>query len=302
MSSTKILATKVVQLSASRVASYVGRDCRATMRASMLGVWKSHDPEGWRKAHLVHVDDAATAATTKTPVRRRRAKEEEGEVMEVMEHWWSPGMHPVVDRVLDASLNECPSDTEEVLHLRDVLIGEIRRAKGLSSLQKRKIQAAVQRNAFTSYGRRQQAPALAMASDMLCKRFVPHDGSILRKQLCEGVELVGKPDAVSEDGKTVLELKNRIHCLKDPLSPTDRYQLMAYMHLLDASEEGVLFQVLRLPKCVDVSIHRASRLSIAGEEEDRVWTDTRRRLAEFGAGVLRLSTDDNFASKFVSRL
>jgi len=160
-------------------------------------------------------------------------------------------LHEGVRGVLDRSLGVAGVDASNRVADTYSHFSQEVRALDLDSREERLVDEAVRRNMFTTYGNRFEAPALEHLQAMWGLAAV-EDRRFHKRQAGEvayGGRRVpwfvgGRVDALSPDGQTVIEVKNRVHHLFRAPPLYENVQLQAYMFVLDAPR-GVLVECLR---------------------------------------------------------
>jgi hypothetical protein len=115
----------------------------------------------------------------------------------------------------------------------------------LDAEDRRLVDEAFRRTMYTSYGTRQECVALAKLHHRIPCR---PDDTFYRQWVGEvdGVQVYvgGKIDAISEDGTTVIEIKNRINRLFYKLPMFEIIQVQTYLQLLPHTESARLVECL----------------------------------------------------------
>lgn len=207
-----------------------------------------------------------------------------------------------VREVLDRSLLPDSQASDQVSRAASTSCAAVE-ALGLALDDRALVEGAVRRNMFTGYGIRYEAAVLQHLEDMWGIPAVL-DSSTHRKALgtvkFEGEDtpwhLVGRVDALSPDGQTVIEVKNRVHRLFQCAPLYERVQLQAYLFLLDAPR-GMLVECLRTGEPPEVTSN------VIRLDRDRAFWDKRvaPRLAQFVAFFAELLDSPDLQDEFFRR-
>lgn len=115
----------------------------------------------------------------------------------------------------------------------------------LTATDRRLVDEAFRRTMYTSFGTRQESVALHKLSARIPCR---PDDTFYRMHLghVDGVQIYvgGKIDAISDDGTTVIEIKNRINRLFYKLPMFEIIQVQTYLQLLPDTESARLVECL----------------------------------------------------------
>jgi hypothetical protein len=178
------------------------------------------------------------------------------------------------------------STSTEVAQGYEHISRELARAD-LTATDRRLVDEAFRRTMYTSYGTRQESAALhKLAARIPCHQ----DETFYRMRVGQvhGVQVYvgGKIDAISDDGTTVIEIKNRINRLFHKLPLYEIIQVQTYLQLLPATESA------RLVECL--TRHTGDVLmNVVPIERDQAFWDTRvvPKLLGFVSYVLRIIAD-----------
>lgn len=157
----------------------------------------------------------------------------------------------------------------------------------LTATDRRLVDEAFRRTMYTSFGTRQESVVLnKLAGHIPCRP----DDTFYRMHIGDvhgvSVYIGGKIDAISDDGTTIIEIKNRINRLFHKLPVYEIIQVQTYLQLLPHTESA------RLVECL--TRHTGDVImNIIPIERDQGFWDARivPRLLGFVSYVLRIITD-----------
>ena len=157
----------------------------------------------------------------------------------------------------------------------------------LTATDRRLVDEAFRRTMYTSFGTRQESVALhKLAARLPCRQ----DDTFYRMHIgdVDGVPVYvgGKIDAISDDGTTIIEIKNRINRLFHKLPLYEIIQVQTYLQLLPHTESA------RLVECL--TRHTGDVLmNVIPIERDQTFWDARvvPRLLGFVSYLLRIVSD-----------
>lgn len=118
----------------------------------------------------------------------------------------------------------------------------------LTSEDIRCIKDHMKKNAFTTYGISKERSVLDILQDELNLKLVQDEKVYAKEFQTKGNvvwRLIGKVDATTEDGKMVIEVKNRVRKLFFKMTEYERIQVECYMRLLNGIEKALLVESIR---------------------------------------------------------
>jgi hypothetical protein len=251
-------------------------------------VWQRSYADSWDAA------DQAMLLQTGAPVSTEEMKTER--LMEDI------GVHKVLAERL-------PSVTKESASVSDVraaereLVAEVQRmAPDLPKPVQQRIAQEVQRSVRTSYGTAQEMPTIQVI-ERQDKVQVKENNSRFYKRKVEGVLSPHSMKPVSVGGRvdgfkdgSLVEIKNRVRRLYDPLPLYDVVQFQCYLYVLDLPH-GELIQRIKYSKECDDS----ARSTIQIERDEAFWTEeVVPRICSFVSALDTVSSDQDAAMNYLA--
>lgn len=134
---------------------------------------------------------------------------------------------------------------------------------------------AIRKEMFTSYGTAKERSVLDILVEECHFEFDEHAPDVLYSKSFEtakgvGWKLVGKIDACTKDGVTLIEVKNRMHRLFMKPPDYERIQVECYLRLHGTATQCLLVESLRQDDSRTINI-------IPIERDDMVWEDCCKR-------------------------
>lgn len=199
-----------------------------------------------------------------------------------------------IGSILHRAGETAPADLGEVL----ATAGFFAAKRGWTPAETKKLEDRVRKESFCNHGNVGESRAVGEFAAETGK-VVALDEEYRHKELCvlpdgTSVRIGGRVDGTSDDGKTVIEIKNRVAGLAYKLREYESFQLRAYLWISGAPR-GVLVERLEFADGKAVSC-----------QHKMVWDgDVWRRnvavpLERAAAFVRRLSTDAEFAETFAN--
>lgn len=225
---TTSLHAPYVCIYASQVAMCIGANRHKKIGQALETMWQRVSPSTFQAA-----------------LRRNRMKTAD----EIAEHIIAsnPRVRDLVDRTLDPA--GCDT-SDQVASRYDSVAQELRDVR-LAEDDKKLVDEVLKRNLYTGYGNKQEHHVLAYVRGTL---GIParEDPTFHKQQqgVCQGAwgslpwYVGGKIDAIDEEGKLLIEIKNRVNRLFYRVPFYEQVQVQAYLELLDL-EEGILVECLK---------------------------------------------------------
>ena len=259
---------------ASQVAACIGSNRHRKVSDAMMTMWQRISPTGFRDA-----------------LARNNMKTDEDHVHDLVQN------HPDVRALVDKSLGNTLETSSEVAAWYSGAIQDVQGLCGdMAEADRLLVEAAVRKNVFTAYGTRAEPEMLTHIRDVL---DIPcHADPAFYKERMGDVDGVpwfvgGRVDAVSDDGKLLIEIKNRVNRLFYRAPAYESVQVQTYLHLLNL-EHGVLVECL---KSDDGDI--ATNV-MAVCRDDAFWDrDVRPKLQKFVSFLVRLLRDPMVQDSFL---
>lgn len=215
------MMSKRIIVYASQIAACIGKNRYKNPHEALETTWKRIDPEGYRKAcaRVNFVDSDERLAS----LMRQ-----------------NPGVKHVVD---EAAAAKPGTSTDTVTALNAMAVPE-----ALGEVDAKLVKDALREKMYTGYGTRTEESVFETLQRELVFD-IRKEQSFLMKSLgvYRGIEwcIGGRIDAVSTDGKTVVEIKNRVNRLFEKAPEYENVQVQSYMQLVPTAESGLLVECLR---------------------------------------------------------
>lgn len=258
---------------ASQIAACIGKNRYKLPHEALETVWKRVDPMGFKRALV-----------------RCQRQDPEDRLKELAL------THVDIDKVLKTAAESVPQTAAETIGTLSSVTSEVPVQK-LSKEDAALVQDKVRENLFCGYGTRSEDSVFhTLTNDM---------GFDLRKDTTfhwkmfgqyKGAEwgLGGRIDAISADGTTVIEIKNRVRRLFEHAVEYENVQIQSYMHILDSATKGMLVEVLKT---------ETSKMGLIPVEKDEVlWEETiLPRLTVFCEYLIDLLHDEHAQNEYFSQ-
>ena len=132
---------------------------------------------------------------------------------------------------------------------RDILTSEVP-SEGLTKEDAKIVENEIRRQLFTSYGVAKEQSVIDILKREMGYKIAPQEDATFAHtyETPSGIawKLVGKIDAYTEDGHTVIEVKNRVRRLFMKPPEYERIQIECYLQLVTAAERALLVESLRI--------------------------------------------------------
>lgn len=233
-----------VILYASQIAACIGCNRHKRPAEAMEAMWERMSPETYRDA-----------------LRRTGCTTEADRVQCMIEQ------SKLIKDIVDSSTLTC-TDSQDVAVRYDSVSKVVARLD-LPEEDKKVIDATVKRNLYTNYGTASEHHALLKVRETLGINAHPDD-TFYKMQVgtVDGTALWvgGKIDAITDDRKLVIEIKNRIRRLFYKIPFYEIIQLQTYLQLLDV-HRGAIVECLTLPHDSMINIVPVKR-------DNMLWNET----------------------------
>jgi hypothetical protein len=226
----------MIVINASNLAAFIGKNPYTTRSDAFLMAWKSSNKSSYYNAHKRN--------NIQTPEEERRLVREASKFIQ----------------------DERPEDMLKVnfSNSNNSVFSSMS-----ADIESVKIAEEARRIAYTSHGEAKEQSIIDRVNETVPGvKFVPCDQTFRqdlgRSSLGERIVLQGKIDAISSDGKVVLECKTRVHKLFMEVRPYERLQVLAYLTLVPTAERAYLVEgIFNCGKIPSINV-----LTINGNRED----------------------------------
>lgn len=212
---------------ASQVAMCIGANPHRKLSEAMELMWERASPAGFRAA-----------------LDRNGVKTDEDLAREVI------GASAPVRELVDLTLRAPVGSSDQVARQYDEVARSLA-AVPLADDARKLVDDVLKRNLYTAYGNAHERSVLGYVRDVLGVPCRPDPAFHKRRQgACEGAWgpvpwfVGGKIDGVSEDGRVLIEIKNRVNRLFHRVPFYEQVQVQTYLYLLDL-ERGLLVECLK---------------------------------------------------------
>ena len=273
-SRNKMCDAKFVCVYASQVAMCIGANRHKKLGEAAELMWRRLSPDTY---------DAA--------LRRNGKRTEEEDIAELVQ------TNPAVSQLVEDSFVAC-ANSDDVAKQYDAARGRLQAVSDLDAEARQLVCDTIKKNLYTTYGTLNETVVLSYVKNVLglCCRT---DSTFYKKQMGEidGVPwyVGGKIDALSADGKTVIEIKNRINRLFMRQTPVyERVQVQTYLELLGVPN-GLLIECFTNEQgCVSSNVVHIDR-------DPAMWAqDIMPKLKGFVSFLLNLIRNHSLQDKFLN--
>lgn len=124
----------------------------------------------------------------------------------------------------------------------------------LNASEKKIIAKELKTRISTQYGITHEKPVLEILKKEFGYDVVPGDGRYYKLDTGNNVIIGGKIDAITEDGKLVIEIKNRMNRLFMQPTTYETIQVQCYVHLIPTAERALLVEALANDTTTSINI------------------------------------------------
>lgn len=253
---------KSLTLYASQLASYVGKHKFKKPHDALQNLWNQVSPSTFLAAH-----------------RRNGSLTTDMKLDQIL------SSNSDVRTILVASERPYETSTEASGAYRSVL-DQLDQVVTLNEEERAVVMDEARKTVYTSFGNAREAPVL----EDLQHRGIDcrEDPATYRQHLMtvNGIDVIvsGRVDAMSSDGKTVIEIKNRVHRLFHRIPTYERIQLETYLRIVPGVDRGVLVECLTRPDHKYVNTFVVTR-------DDALWDEVLGGLEAFVRYFLKVLGD-----------
>lgn len=126
----------------------------------------------------------------------------------------------------------------------------------LSKEEKKEITKSIENITHTTFGTNNENSITILYENMTGQKFIKDD-IFRKKKIIENsdfkIYIGGKIDGISEDKKTIIEIKNRVKCLFYKLREYEKVQIISYMYLLGINKSN-LIEALKKKDTININI------------------------------------------------
>ena len=258
---------------ASQVAMCIGANRHKKLGDAAELMWKRISPDTYDRA-----------------LHRNGIKTDEENVEELVQS------NTIVSKLVQQSLMECTSSDDVAKHY-GTAIQELHNSSDLDGTAKQLVEDAIKKNLYTTYGNHNEPVIMTYINRVL--GIACNTDPTFYKKLMGNINgtpwyIGGKIDGISENGKTVIEIKNRINRLFMRQIPIyEKIQVQTYLDLLDVPH-GLLIECFT-PQNGSVTSNIVPMARDAGMWND----DIVPKLKQFITFILKLIEDHKLQDKFL---
>ena len=207
---------------ASQLASCIGYNRFKKQCDALETVWKRVDPDGFAAA-----------------LRRNHIKTQEEAVLDIMTS------NDTVRSILVQAESAINTTSNDVARGYEIASSQLASSQ-LGVDEWRMVDDTVRKTLYTTFGNRREHDALQHVSETI--QACRPDETFYRARVaeCDGVEIFvgGKLDGLSDDGTTIVELKNRVNRLFYKIPMYEVVQVQAYLHVVPTATNACLVECL----------------------------------------------------------
>lgn len=258
---------------ASQVAMCIGANRHKKLGDAAELMWRRISPETYVKA-----------------LQRNGIKTDEENVEDLVQS------NTTVSKLVQQSFMECAS-SDDVAKSYGTAIHELRNARDLDGSAKQLVEDAIKKNLYTTYGNHNEPVIMTYINRVL--GIACNTDPTFYKKLMGNINGIpwyigGKIDGISENGKTVIEIKNRINRLFMRQTPIyEKIQVQTYLDLLDVPN-GLLIE------CFTTEQGSVTSNIVPMARDASMWNeDIVPKLKLFITFILKLIEDPKLQDKFL---
>ena len=269
--SASVKSVNSVNIYASQVAACIGRHRYKSTADAFEELWRRTLPSSYYDA-----------------LSRNKVLNEEQHVAELCKK------HPCIDSILQvAHVPTCKTSADVSSHVKELT----RQAPTLAPDETQRVEDAVKRAIFTTYGTEHESAAI----EMVYARFgirVRLDDSLYRTQIAEidgiPIHISGRVDGLTEDNK-IIEIKNRVRRLFSKAPEYEIIQCQTYMHLVNSNATCLI-------ECLKTNQKDANEMNcIHIERDESIWNQSiLPRAKSLGTFLLRVLGDPTLQDAYLS--